>query len=1499
MVFRRLVFLVLVLVAGMQAVHAMTDVSTTTALNALQSNPNAVLIDTRTEAEHNGYDRPDFFGGALTAGYGAPVWNVTVNGTTVTRVSILVPLWATAYSGVNPEDPTAAKEVIEKLLAAGVIDFDTPIYLLCKTAWRSHFFGLWLEGKNPADDVDDPNSPTVHLNIDTDDTKIVDPQRFYNARTGKYGVFTQVYDVDADGDPLNGAGGIEEWIANGLPVSDFDGDGYGDVLFPQVIAYQPGNATQVNDTAKITLKILVIDPVDLGNYPITPESSVSFYFNGAFAGSSSTTSATGTWWREYSLDVTVPSPGTYTWGASATSTNGTGYSQNVYNAMLNVTFTVADTKAPQITPSSTYLTVIKDSSATVSWTISEAFPVSYWIEENGTQVDSGTYTDGQTITYTVNTSVLGVWNYTLYANDTTGKVSASEVTVEVIQDTEPPTVTIQQPAEGATVNDSVVTLKVAVVDASIIDYINYSLDGGAWVNFYSQKGERSTVAQTEIFIPADGAHTLEVVAADVVGNNITKSVNFTVTDTTPPATSIASPRNMTYGWSWAMLNLSFSEPVTQINVNWSNGYTKSYSCSNCTSFTAYPGEPNNVTTGRVGYWSLNDGSGTTAADAEGNADLTLSGGASWVNGILGPALSFDGSTGYASNADVSGVIDNTSLAFALWFKVNTVAPAAQQLVHLNNSVTSPMSLVLKGDRLEFWVTNGTDWAGLSYAGIAPGQWYFLVAEFRSGTLNIYLNGTLVNTSAASFTELESTAPISLYVGARNAAPVDRFLDGTIDDLAMYSPTSLTPTQVGDLYTQGTLHLLPDGDAWMSVSPVDTRGNAGAATKQYFLVYTGSDPTPPSVSVVGNANVLLQAGSTYSVTWKLNESYPTTYYVYRYLNGALDATLSSDKVYYDGMSVTVPVLTSTTGNYTYQLVAWDVGGNSGYANISVVVGNITITAPKGSYGDVTEVPFTYTLQPALAWNLENVTDHATEVVNTTTGKIENVPSGAHTFTVKANLSGYAGEIQRSSTYTTQSTYFYVNTTTSATLDAQVVASTQVVLTGSVSGTLTLSNTTDNPVGDKRNLSQDYPSVRGAFYLNVSSNLSGSYTALLKIFYKDYLNNLDETTLSIYRYDPASNRWVKLDSYVSTYGGYVYAELTGFSLFAVGGEIAKSVSLSPPGGGKGGVKTIKTAILTTADDWRFGVIASAMSSEHHDFGVYLVSQGTLEQYMIDALKNYDRVIILGDENIIPAEVETQLLGLEHNVSAGFFGLEVERLPVKDIYEASTALAELCTHDKGYILVRDDLYPDSFVASAIAVVWKKPVLFTGTNEIPDEVFNFLKQKKLPVTIIGGPEAVSEGVADALRAQGIAVTRIGGEDRYETAALVAEEFLKLVPAKKTLLVDGENDEWVNTAGIHAGENKQVLLFIKDMSLPPATLEVLERHEEITGAVVAAMAGLPEILFEPLKEELENRGMDMSLMKTDTVKHSVQISNLVISRLKAAEGAAGGAAAGGGGGGS
>ncbi len=285
----RKTYLLVLTLAGLLLASAqvwgLTDVSANAAYSALSSDPNAILIDVRTTGEYLA---------------GTPTWT-DPNG--VTRYPINLQFWNTLSPAdwYNPTNPTDLKAAIEALLATGEIDFNTPIYLLCKTAWRSHYMGLWLEG-----------------NLLDSAGNIVGSHTFYNAATGTSGVFTNVYDIDADGTPSGGQGGWVEWTGAGLPTA-VPGQ-------PQVIAYGPADGT-TSSTSDVTFTALVFDPVDSGGVSIADESSVEVVVGGtptalSYAGDYYTGSEIVI--RQYSGTVTL-ADGSYDWTVRATNSVGTAY----------------------------------------------------------------------------------------------------------------------------------------------------------------------------------------------------------------------------------------------------------------------------------------------------------------------------------------------------------------------------------------------------------------------------------------------------------------------------------------------------------------------------------------------------------------------------------------------------------------------------------------------------------------------------------------------------------------------------------------------------------------------------------------------------------------------------------------------------------------------------------------------------------------------------------------------------------------------------------------------------------------------------------------------------------------------------------------------------------------------------------------------------------------------------------------------------------------------
>jgi hypothetical protein len=99
---------------------------------------------------------------------------------------------------------------------------------------------------------------------------------------------------------------------------------------------------------------------------------------------------------------------------------------------------------------------------------------------------------------------------------------------------------------------------------------------------------------------------------------------------------------------------------------------------------------------------------------------------------------------------------------------------------------------------------------------------------------------------------------------------------------------------------------------------------------------------------------------------------------------------------------------------------------------------------------------------------------------------------------------------------------------------------------------------------------------------------------------------------------------------------------------------------------------------------------------------------------------------------------------------------------------------------VLATGEAWPDALGAAGLAGAVRGPVLLTHslglTAAARQEIVRLAPER---VLVVGGEGAVSDGVLDEIRTLGIPVVdRIGGLDRYETAALVAERLVAEVQA-------------------------------------------------------------------------------------------------------------------------
>ncbi len=194
-------------------------------------------------------------------------------------------------------------------------------------------------------------------------------------------------------------------------------------------------------------------------------------------------------------------------------------------------------------------------------------------------------------------------------------------------------------------------------------------------------------------------------------------------------------------------------------------------------------------TGRlIAWWKLDDGSGNTAIDSSGNAhNGTLLGDTSWVDGIDGAALVFDGDGDYVDiGKDQSFDITN-QITVSAWIKVSAFDREWQ-------------TIVAKGDRawrlqrnwgestLQFscsgLVVPGTDWGTIfGNTDVNDGHWHHVAGVYDQEKIYLYIDGNLDASAEAPGTIRVNDEPV--YIG-ENSQMTNRFWNGLIDDVRIYS-----------------------------------------------------------------------------------------------------------------------------------------------------------------------------------------------------------------------------------------------------------------------------------------------------------------------------------------------------------------------------------------------------------------------------------------------------------------------------------------------------------------------------------------------------------------------------------------------------------------------------------------------------------------------------------------------------------------------------------------
>jgi len=198
----------------------------------------------------------------------------------------------------------------------------------------------------------------------------------------------------------------------------------------------------------------------------------------------------------------------------------------------------------------------------------------------------------------------------------------------------------------------------------------------------------------------------------------------------------------------------------------------------------------NWSSGLVGYWSFDEGSGAMAYDTSscGN-NGTLTNGPIWVDGKYGKALSFDGEDDYV-NVPNAASLNPAELTFEGWFYP---LPDTEYQALLSKGYASYLS---QNEDYEFvWIPDGahpahfvvntanngrTSW--YAFSNVSSDQWHYVAMTYKSGQWRVYYDGQMWERTDVTGDLIGSSYP--LQIGAESEA--GRLMKGSIDEVRIYN-----------------------------------------------------------------------------------------------------------------------------------------------------------------------------------------------------------------------------------------------------------------------------------------------------------------------------------------------------------------------------------------------------------------------------------------------------------------------------------------------------------------------------------------------------------------------------------------------------------------------------------------------------------------------------------------------------------------------------------------
>lgn len=241
-----------------------------------------------------------------------------------------------------------------------------------------------------------------------------------------------------------------------------------------------------------------------------------------------------------------------------------------------------------------------------------------------------------------------------------------------------------------------------------------------------------------------------------------------------------------------------------------------------------------------------------------------------------------------------------------------------------------------------------------------------------------------------------------------------------------------------------------------------------------------------------------------------------------------------------------------------------------------------------------------------------------------------------------------------------------------------------------------------------------------------------------------------------------------------------------------------------------KNADTAVIVNSNEFSDSISATNISNGKSP--ILYTDSNKLDNLTKEALNGIKKVYITGGEKTISSKVVKELNCL---------GIEVIRVKGKDRYDvnakSATTSHPVSNKKQNVVIASGENFADSISSTSLAKKKNAPVLLVKKNEVPKsikEYLNSFRKKGLlgDITIVGGENSVSKIVENEL-SKLAKVTRIAGDDRYQTSVKVAKHVG--VNSERTIVASGEKFVDVLAASPVAQKYNAPIVLVKKMDVP------------------------------------------------------------------------------------